>query len=31
MVGGKVIDWQAGGVAAKLPSTELGSCGWRWV
>ena len=29
MVGGEVIDWQAGGAAAELPSTELGSCGLR--
>ena len=29
MVGGEVVNWQAGGVAAELPGTELGSCGVR--
>ena len=29
MVGGEMVNWQAQGVAAELPSTELGSCGLR--
>lgn len=29
MLGGEMVNWQAKGVAAKVPSTELGSWGSR--